>query len=90
MGLYSPSLGLSGIKGLGQLLEGELFGSNALQKEVDGRTFYIEPLVQAGTVYIFGGGHVAQELVPVLAHVGFRCVVMDDREACLLYTSRCV
>ena len=23
----------------------------------------------------------AQELVPVLAHVGFRCVVMDDREA---------
>ena len=81
MGLYSPSLGLSGIKGLGQLLEGELFGSNALQKEVDGRTFYIEPLVQAGTVYIFGGGHVAQELVPVLAHVGFRCVVMDDREA---------
>ncbi len=81
MGLYSPSLGLSGIKGLGQLLEGELFGSNALQKEVDGRKFYIEPLVQAGTVYIFGGGHVAQELVPVLAHVGFRCVVMDDREA---------
>ena len=55
--------------------------SNAFQKEVDGRTFYIEPLVQAGTVYIFGGGHVAQELVPVLAHVGFRCVVMDDREA---------
>ncbi len=78
MGLYSPSLGLSGIKGLGQLLR-ELFGSNAFQKEVDGRTFYIEPLVQAGTVYIFGGGHVAQELVPVLAHVGFRCVVMDDR-----------
>ena len=22
----------------------------------------------------------AQELVPVLSHVGFRCVVMDDRE----------
>ena len=35
--------------------------------------------MQAGTVYIFGGGHVAQELVPVLAHVGFRCVVYDDR-----------
>ena len=31
-------------------------------------------------MYVFGGGHVAQELVPVLAHVGFRCVVMDDRE----------
>ena len=44
-----------------------------------GRKYYCEPLVQAGTVYIFGGGHVAQELVPVLAHVGFRCVVYDDR-----------
>ena len=81
MGLYSRSLGLAGIKGLGQLPEEELFRSNALQKEVDGRKFYIEPLVQAGTVYIFGGGHVARDLVPVLAHVGFRCVVMDDREA---------
>ena len=58
MGLYSPSLGLSGIKGLGQLLEGELFGSNALQKEVDGRKFYIEPLVQAGTVYILSLIHI--------------------------------
>lgn len=30
-------------------------------------------------VYIFGGGHVAQELVPVLAHLNFPCVVFDDR-----------
>lgn len=42
---------------------------------------YIEQISCSGRVYIFGGGHVAQELVPVLAHVGFRCVVMDDREA---------
>lgn len=42
--------------------------------------YYIEPLVKAGTVYIFGGGHVAQELVPVLAHLDFRCVVFDDRK----------
>lgn len=32
-----------------------------------------------GTVYIFGGGHVAQELVPVLHHPDFKCVVFDDR-----------
>lgn len=32
-----------------------------------------------GTVYIFGGGHVAQELVPVLYHLDFKCVVFDDR-----------
>ena len=46
----------------------------------DGRIFYAEPLGGAGTVYVFGGGHVAQELVPLLAHLGFRCAVMDDRE----------
>lgn len=46
----------------------------------DGRELYIEQIQSAGRVYVFGGGHVAQELVPVLSHVGFRCVVMDDRE----------
>lgn len=40
---------------------------------------FAEQIATSGRVYIFGGGHVAQELVPVLAHVGFRCTVMDDR-----------
>ncbi len=46
----------------------------------DGKDLYLEQISSSGKVYIFGGGHVAQELVPVLAHVGFSCVVMDDRE----------
>jgi len=41
--------------------------------------YFAEQISSSGKVYIFGGGHVAQELVPVLSHVGFRCVVMDDR-----------
>jgi len=45
----------------------------------NGTDLYIEQICSAGKVYVFGGGHVAQELVPVLSHVGFRCVVMDDR-----------
>lgn len=40
---------------------------------------YIEPLVQAGRTYVFGGGHVSQELVPLIAHLGFRPVVYEDR-----------
>lgn len=32
-----------------------------------------------GRVYIFGGGHVAQALVPALTAVEFRCVVLEDR-----------
>lgn len=47
---------------------------------VEGRTFYCETLIHSGKVYIFGGGHVAQALVPVLASVGFHCVVLEDRE----------
>lgn len=44
------------------------------------QTYYIEQINTAGHVYVFGCGHVAQELVPVLSHVGFRCIAMDDRE----------
>ncbi len=36
--------------------------------------------VPPGRVYIFGGGHVAQKLVPALAAVDFRCVVLEERE----------
>ena len=56
------------------------FKGRAGQWESGGRLYYAEPLVQAGTVYIFGGGHVAQELVPLLSRLDFRCVVMDDRK----------
>ena len=41
---------------------------------------YAEPLVRAGRVFVFGGGHVAQELVPLLSRVGFSVVVYEDRE----------
>lgn len=50
------------------------------EQTLSGRHYYIEPLVKAGTVYVFGGGHVAQELVPLLTHLDFRCVVFDDRK----------
>ena len=42
--------------------------------------YYTEPIVRAGRVYVFGGGHVSQELVPLLSHVGFSVVVYEDRE----------
>ena len=45
----------------------------------DGRDLYAEQVNSSGRVYVFGCGHVAQELVPVLSHVGFRCVALDDR-----------
>lgn len=42
-------------------------------------TYYIEKLVDPSRVFIFGGGHVSQQLVPTLARCGFRCVIIEDR-----------
>ena len=43
------------------------------------RELYVEQVSTGGRVYIFGAGHVSRELEPVLSHLGFRCVVLDDR-----------
>ena len=53
-----------------------------LEECVDNETqkLYAEEFCFDGRVYVFGGGHLAQELVPVLSHLGFWCMVMDDRE----------
>jgi xanthine dehydrogenase accessory factor len=48
--------------------------------DIGDRRFYCEPVNFAGKAFIFGGGHVAEALEPVLSSVGFRCVVFDSRE----------
>lgn len=44
-------------------------------------SYYAEPIAESGFVYVFGGGHVSKELVPMLAHVHFPVIVFEDREA---------
>lgn len=77
LGLYSRETGFLNVED-SQWLIAYLKPYPKLVKEND-RNVYIEKIHNAGKVYIFGCGHVAQELVPVLAHVGFRCIAMDDR-----------
>ncbi|MDR2159138.1 MAG: XdhC family protein [Treponema sp.] len=48
--------------------------------ELEGRRWFSRPLYPPGLVYVFGGGHVAQELVSLLARLDFRCVVFEDRQ----------
>jgi len=45
-----------------------------------GKPCLVEALCPAGTVYIFGAGHVSQQLAPLATRVGFRTVVLDDRQ----------
>ncbi|MDC7126164.1 MAG: XdhC family protein [Spirochaetales bacterium] len=42
--------------------------------------YFIQSLTNSSRVFIFGGGHLAQELVPLLSHLNFRCIVIDDRK----------
>ena len=40
----------------------------------------LEPIFSEPTVYIFGAGHVSQQLAPLAKRVHFKVVVIDDRE----------
>lgn len=57
----------------------ELFCARAVLRKGE-PLVYAEPLMRAGRVYLFGGGHVGQALVPVLASVEFRVTVYDNRK----------
>lgn len=76
MGIYSEKSGFYGV----DVISGLNFADTPHMQRAGNQDYLIEPLVRAGTVYIFGGGHVSQALVPVAARVGFRCAVFDDRE----------
>lgn len=47
--------------------------------KMNGERYYAEQFNTDGTVYLLGGGHLSQELVPLLSHLGFCCHVGDDR-----------
>lgn len=48
--------------------------------EIDNIEYYVEQYNYDGKVFIFGAGHVARELVPLLSHLDFKCIVLDDRK----------
>lgn len=79
MGVYCHSEGIYGLNGLSGENVAPMLGNRSIVTTQQGKKYYTEPLTRAGRVCIFGGGHISQELVPVLTHVGFRCLVMDDR-----------
>ncbi|MGC9967823.1 MAG: XdhC family aldehyde oxidoreductase maturation factor [Syntrophobacteraceae bacterium] len=58
----------------------EVSATQSAVVEYEGTRFFIEPLSSEGTVYIFGAGHIGQKLAQLTSFVGFRTVVLDDRE----------
>ena len=55
-----------------------LLGSFCRMERLDKHTLFVRPLRGSGQVYVFGGGHISQMLVPLLHTVFFPCTVVDD------------
>jgi xanthine dehydrogenase accessory factor len=53
--------------------------SSPILVESGDRRFLIEPAMAAGTVYLFGAGHVSLHTACLARMVGFEVVVLDDR-----------
>lgn len=40
---------------------------------------FVEPILADSVLYIFGGGHVSAQIIPLASRVGFKVEVIDDR-----------
>ena len=82
--LQSGTLGLSdsagGLWGIDAVLPERKPAQSAQRFRSADADVLVLPFHTTERVYILGGGHVARELQPLLSHLGFRCVVLEDRE----------
>lgn len=78
MGIYDRANGLRFTDAVELSTLEPLLQSGGVLRKGDPALF-VEPLTTTGTVYIFGGGHVGQALVPFLTMTDFRVVVFDSR-----------
>jgi xanthine dehydrogenase accessory factor len=56
-------------------------GERAVLTEEDEAQWFIVPLQGVPRVIVFGGGHVAQKMAPLLSFIDYRVWVLEDREA---------
>ena len=78
MAMYGTNIPLTGMELSKEEIKSLARNSSVLVKTGE-RLVYGKPINFARKVYIFGGGHCAQALQPLLSNVGFRCVVFDNR-----------
>lgn len=75
LSLYGKTTGF-----IGEKVDITVFNDRPYVQKIGESAYFVEKIVESGYVYIFGGGHVSQALVPVLASVGFKCIVLEDRK----------
>lgn len=75
--LYTKKDGVFGAEVPGEVIE--KVGNRPARTETSSGDFYVEKLVDSARVFVFGGGHVSQALVPLLAQCDFRVVLVEER-----------
>jgi xanthine dehydrogenase accessory factor len=65
--------------GISALLEKAATIRSPVIESVGGGNFFLNPWIVPSMVYLFGAGHVAQEVAELTVKAGFRTVVLDDR-----------
>ena len=75
---YSKSAGLKGDNVPQEVIEG--LRDKPYKLDVYGDNYFSVELQNMSKVYIFGGGHVSQALCPCLTAIGFKCIILEDRE----------
>ena len=68
--LYSPACGLIGTANVPSSVLSSL-STKPHRYHSEDYDLFSEQIGTSGTVYVFGGGHVSQKLVPILASVDF-------------------
>lgn len=78
LSFYSKSAGLKGSYVPEEVIAG--LRDKPHKMSVDGHDYFSVELQNMSKVYIFGGGHVSQALCPCLTAIGFKCIILEDRE----------
>lgn len=83
------TLGITGDSVLGQTIAMDYLTQkpHLVHEKNSNAITFVEPISGASRVFIFGAGHLAQAIVPVLKQLDFYTQVYDDRES-LLTTER--
>lgn len=79
MGIYNKNDGFMYINGLDDTEVKEII-KNKYSFKYKGEKYFIEPVSEKGKVFVFGAGHVARELLPLIRHLGFKVAVYEQRK----------
>lgn len=84
LGIFDSQCGQLGIqedRAVLESLQGKRQGEDIyLRETAEDTTYCIERIKTRSSVYLFGAGHVARPIVEMASLVGFRTIVLDDRE----------